>query len=586
MKTINVKSGITYLSEVINELPKNCLFDKGATGCGGTTLAIESNEDYVICVPFVSLVNNKVSQHKNLFAVKEGVTKTAITKYINNAEPIKIIVTYDSLHKVVEALGNRVNSVNLLVDEMHLLFTQYTFRKEAVKSVLDLYKSFGSYCFMTATVIKDKYLLKELKDMPKVVCEWENIIETSVTSVKCENVEATVVNMINQVKNIHTNENFYFFVNSIEFINEVVKATGINDDNARMICSQNNVRDKKLKISDTLSEPKKINFITSTAFEGADLYDENGRIIIISDGTKAHTLTDISTSLLQIAGRIRNSQYNGKIMHLFSKTRYTDITVEEHQERSESEIKDANRLVKEMTEFVASKAKGDGFNNQYIFKNEITGLFEFDENAVLIDMWNFEINHGVYSFRNRLNEEYKAKGLNIIECDSFDEKVKAIRDVTADTKDFKFSDYVKTIKELSSKDGSDFDIYLSTLKEAAFTKYTFLKEAIEKVGFGKMGTLKYNQRAIKAELINQSDFNESSKVVKISKLLNIKSGEFISSAELKDKINSIYSSLDIKKSAKAGDITEWFEVKETVRKIEKRSVKGYSIIRSKVIFNQ
>ena len=100
-----------------------------------------------------------------------------------------------------------------------------------------------------------------------------------------------------------------------------------------------------------------------------------------------------------------------------------------------------------------------------------------------------------------------------------------------------------------------------------------------------MGTLKYNQRAIKAELINQSDFNESSKVVKIGKLLNIKSGDFLTNAELKDKLNIIYTSLNINKTAKAGDITEWFEVQESKSKVGNKRLNGYSIIRSKVIFN-
>ena len=329
MKNITIPTGKTYLSEVISDLPTNCVFDKGAVGCGGTTLAINSKENYVIFVPFVSLVNNKVNQHDNLFAVKEGVTVQAIKDYVNAAETIKIITTYDSLSKVVEALGEAVNSVNLLIDELHLLFTQYTFRKEAVQSVLDLYTNFKTYCFMTATPVKEKYTLKEIKNIPVVKAKWNNTAETKVASVKCENVEGTVCAMINQHLDNKGTDNLYFFVNSVDFINKVVEICNLDNNNSRMICSQSNSGKRKLKlaISDTSSEPKKINFITSTAFEGCDLYDENGRIIIISDGTKAHTLTDISTSLLQIAGRIRNSQYNGKIMTLFSKTRYTDIPV-------------------------------------------------------------------------------------------------------------------------------------------------------------------------------------------------------------------------------------------------------------------
>lgn len=44
-----------YLKDLIPSLPTDCLFDKGKVGCGGTSLAIECNLPYIICVPFVSL---------------------------------------------------------------------------------------------------------------------------------------------------------------------------------------------------------------------------------------------------------------------------------------------------------------------------------------------------------------------------------------------------------------------------------------------------------------------------------------------------------------------------------------------------
>ena len=46
----NIPSNIKYINDYTNVLPKNCLFDKGATGCGGTTLAITNDEDYIICL--------------------------------------------------------------------------------------------------------------------------------------------------------------------------------------------------------------------------------------------------------------------------------------------------------------------------------------------------------------------------------------------------------------------------------------------------------------------------------------------------------------------------------------------------------
>ncbi|KAA6304120.1 hypothetical protein EZS27_044235, partial [termite gut metagenome] len=53
----------------------------------------------------------------------------------------------------------------------------------------------------------------------------------------------------------------------------------------------------------------KVNFYTSTSFEGCDIYDENGKVYIISDRKKSHTLLDISTLIIPICGRIRDSKY-------------------------------------------------------------------------------------------------------------------------------------------------------------------------------------------------------------------------------------------------------------------------------------
>lgn len=592
MKTIEIikaKSGKKYLSEVINELPTNCLFDKGAVGCGGTTLAINSKLDYVICVPFVSLIDNKVAQHKNIFAVKEGVSINMIKDYLQAADNIKIMVTYDSLYKVVEALGTKVNTVNLLIDELHLLFTQYSFRKSAIKSVLDLYTKFKTFCFMTATPVKEKYTLKELKGIKTVKCEWSDVIETSVKSVKCENVEGTVCSMINQFLNAKdTDENLYFFVNSIAFINKVVEYCGLTDDNARMICSKSNAKDEKkkllLKITDTVNNQdtiKKINFITSTAFEGTDLYDENGKIFIVSDALKANTLEDISTSLPQIAGRIRNSKYNGSIFHLYSQTRYTDVTVEENEARTQQGIKEANITVEgwdKLDEIAYNNIKEAG--SIYLFKNE-NNRWYFDENAVLIDMWNFEICNGIYSFRNRLNDEYAAKGFNVVELNDYTDKLQTIAKAATDS-ELSFGEIVKIIKT-ETENKPDFNLYLETLKEIAFKKYPFLKNAIDTLGFGQLGTLKYNQRAIKAAMINKEQSSESVKVIKVAKLLGLSSGDFITNADIKAKLSTIYKALGINKTAKAGDIVDYFEVKKSQRRIDGKQTDGYSIIRCKVV---
>ena len=47
------------LSDLMSELPQNCIFIKGKTGCGGTTLALKSSDKYLIIMPYISNVRNK-----------------------------------------------------------------------------------------------------------------------------------------------------------------------------------------------------------------------------------------------------------------------------------------------------------------------------------------------------------------------------------------------------------------------------------------------------------------------------------------------------------------------------------------------
>ena len=435
---------------------------------------------------------------------------------------------------------------------------------------------------MTATMIKEKYTLKELKHLPIIRYQWDKVIDTKVNSVRCNDVETTVINMIAQHIESKNKANLYFFINSIDFINNVCKTLNLDDDAARMICSKDNTAKKVLSISSITSEPKKVNFITSTAFEGCDLLDTEGLTIIVSEGNKTHTLVDISTSLVQICGRIRNSKHNGTVYHLYSSTRYTDITVEENEQRKQQGIKEAYHVIEQFNKLDAySYGIIKEVDSLYLYKND--GKWEFDENAVLIDMYNFEMCNGIYSFRNILNEEYKAKGYNVNELSDFAERIKQTNKAVNDTKKYSFKDYVQTIKEEQSKDAPEFNMYLQAIKEQAFIKYPFLKDAISKLGFGTMGTLNYNQKAIKKELINLSKDTVNRKTYQMAKLLQIISGDFYTNEQLKDKLTEIYKTVGINKAAKASDLNEWFETKTAQRTIKNKRVNGVSIVCPKVI---
>ncbi|MCR5889257.1 hypothetical protein LRS06_16085 [Hymenobacter sp. J193] len=579
-KTIIIPAGTEYLSEIIKSLPANCLFDKGKVGCGGTTIAIKDEKPTVIAVPFISLIESKVNQHENVLGVTAEVTATEIDKYVKSAKVPKIIVTYDSLPKVIDHITP--SEYNLLVDEYHLLFTQYSFRGDsAIKAVLKSYKEFREYCFMTATVLEEEFVLDELSDIPLVSAVWEDAREVTVNSTKCEKgIKSTVINRINEFLSGSTDGNAYFFVNSVDFIKEMVKACNLNDDNTRAIWGKSNRKNPGLNRGSSIDKPKKINFLTSTCFEGCDFYDEDAKIHIVSDGSKAHTLIDISTSLQQIAGRVRNTKHWQDISHIFTTTRYSgNMTYEEYKLSTEKSIKDDKKDVEILNELTERNKKNFNENENYITKSH--GKFVFDANKVKVDLYNFKQTHFLYKARINVTNALVTNGFRVVE------RTTNIKNevVNMDNVDASFKEVVIKLKELENSDEYDIiDVTMlnTTLHEAAFIKYPFLKQILsdKALGFKFVEDNKYIQTNIKNKLIALSDRSEYNKVFKL--LVNsgkVAIGSFISSEDAKKLIAKVYSSLDIKISPKGTEINKYFETKPKTNR-----VRGYVIVRARALF--
>ena len=159
----------------MTELPVNCLFDKTITGCGGTELALTNGKHTIIAMPFVNLVDNKVTQkqHKDkVLGVFQGITHCEIEEYIKNHKTWKIACTYDALPRVVKTIQDMgidvYNDFFLLIDEWHVLFNQYVFREKAITEVLRIAQLFKAVTYMTATPVEDELILKEVKHLPVV----------------------------------------------------------------------------------------------------------------------------------------------------------------------------------------------------------------------------------------------------------------------------------------------------------------------------------------------------------------------------------------------------------------------------------
>lgn len=585
---INIPKGTKFLKDVITELPSDCIFDKAVTGAGGTHIALTSNNPYVICVPYRNLIHNKTERYNKLgydiLGVDGDINTNDIIDYLNECKGIpKVMCTYDALGKIISALGDEVKEYNILIDEFHLLFTNYVFRNKAVRTVLDNYLAFKDFCFMTASTLEEEFILDELKGVDLVIAEWDEVQEVNVKSIKCVNtVKNFVKDEIAKYLKGEVEGNAYFFINSVKFIKEIVDECKLSNRNTRAIWSENNDEVMNIENSSTTSKPKKINFITSTCFDGVDLFDKDGVTYIISDGDRQHTLIDISTSFIQIAGRIRDSKYRDIIYHVYTNTRYSGLKTYEDFKRFSQEIIDEapnTLLVLNRSVDVLRELKEDQFNR---FKNVIVKEANdkyinydgerliVDNNLIKLDLYNYKIYKCLYTFRANLYNEYSNKGF-YVDFELFDDsKIKNNRD-----KKKSFKDYVIEIEN----NPDDLDLY-----NEACNRYNFLDEAINNLGFDGIKDLKYMSANIKTKLIVLSDRGLENKILRILETkLNLEYKDFYSSVRLKQIFADIYKELDIIKNPKATDIRKYYKCEEKSVRQNKEVVKGFIIYNEKLL---
>jgi hypothetical protein len=578
---IKIPSNVRYISEIIKTLPTG-LLNKGKVGAGLTTLVLTNHENYIITVPYVNLIENKVRQNPNVLGVYGGNKDKQIIKnyLISDILPKKLMVTYDSfswLLDTIEELNVNLKEYKILIDEYHTLFTQYGFRTKAIQNVLQNYKRGKDYTFITATPVEDEFKLEELKHLPVTVYEWEDNVDIEIQSIKCQSsVLNTTANIIQRFLENSIEGNAYIFVNSIKYIEKLIKICKLNNNNCRIIYSKNSTKKLSISNGNVLDDPKKINILTSTVWEGADIYDENGKTFIISDPETEHTLVDISTSFQQIVGRLRNTKYWNTIHHIYTENEYSKYSYSDfknqikiYEERSRRVATHLNLLSNEDRQMLEAK-------DRYIIKGEEDEdfAFIFEPNLIKLDLYQYKLVNCVYRLSANIQKEYQKYNYNYILKENESEEIYYVEDIPKN-----FKDCVIKLKEFYPK-----DLYTATekhLRDDIFSRYSYLKEAIDTLGYEFIEKTNYICSNIKKKLITSNPYEENTD--KIKKLLlsdyRISCNKFIYTDQLKQLLQTIYDSLKMKKKATSTDIETYFVVK-TVKCMDKKTNKrknGYRI---------
>lgn len=556
------------------------IVNKTKTDVGGTYVAANCSSNYIIVCPFKDLVDSIAADKNNRYEVFKcygGVREYQFRKYIKNNTTYKIAVTYDSLPKLIGWLSS-TEGWKVLVDEYHLILEDMDFRYDAINGLMEEIQKFRHYSFLSATPIDLDFEIDFLKQLPHYKVQWNGV--TKITPIRYKVTQLTKglarfiqifldegISLPDINGNVSKVEELYIFINSVTSIKQIADTLKLNPDDVK-ICCADRIRNNKLlgeyQIESVSSPNKKINFFTKKCFQGCNLFTNNGLIIVASDAYRTQTLVDISTTMEQIAGRIRiNDEYQNifrnVIVHLFS-TNKNVISDEEFEMLMQDKEKEADKLL-------SGWSKLDKEERQTYIKrmNLDTELVSIINGKMVYN----NLKKQSFIYKQALRKTYK-DGISI--RDSFMQSEKFELTNQNKWKDFN----IKLAKAMTVSYEQLLKDYLDSPSESyeqEYPEFPLIKRYLKE---SEMNTLRWNrEKMLKA-------VEDKKQVDKV--FLAIYQPGFISNQDLKSKLKDEFGRLGIKLSPKATLIENCtlYNVEKASRKIDGKTVSGYEL--GKMVF--
>ena len=537
VETIKVPSNVNFLNDWVGfELPKG-IVNKGITGCGATTLAIEDEHKTIICSPRINLIKNKSRQHKGTLAVYGDVSNLEIEDYLRNSPKPKLLATYDSIPRLSNIIKDK-SDWRVVVDEYQYILIDSGFKSETEMLLLEELKKYPYVTYLSATPIADKYMLQMdwFKDMPYTILEWSNVEKRFVNRVQSKNPINNAVEIVrNYQRGIYAStlvngervesKECVIFLNSVTNIVNIIKQTGLQSDEVNIIVAftgENEFLVKKLGKDKQgryyeigciplEGEPhKKFTFCTSTAFAGCDFYSTCASTFVVSDNKKANTSIDIATELAQIAGRQRLecNPFRNTITFIYnvdvgeSKESSYKATLNEKWQKS---VKNANYknsvtdkdLKEDLIKETNDSQRLNKYSISYVWYDSVNQRFSVNRMAYLNDNFSYDVQKENYldgiSVRKQLEDSgFNANG-NEVHSD-YEEQLECI------IKKEGFSDRMKRYCEYrKNKENCQYFIADAIMER----QYEDLKLYYDSLGYERIKALGYKESNLKNEMMSK-----------------------------------------------------------------------------------
>ena len=577
-----------------NDLPSRTYLNKQTTGCGATYLSITNDIDYVIAVPYIRLIENKLEKHSDIIIpvygdIKnqtiDGLYKKAKAKGL----PIKLMVTYEGIPRLFSFDWFNPKDFKLLVDEAHDLCNFGLFRRGAVNYILDNYKLFKDYVFVTATPNKEQFIPKKLAGIEFMSLNWADAKKTNISVQKVtKNGNDYIVETCRQYLDGEIDGSAHIFYNSVKEIISVVKSIialpNYKKDSIKIVCSDSDFNKRNINKVDSglfhksLSPTKIINFYTSCVFEGCDIEDEFGRTYIVVNSNRTSSKVCMTTLVPQICGRVRNSVYINDVKMLvcgnidcldYTRDEWLSVVVD-NLLKAKSAV-DTYNHAKHLpnNQKILNTLRNSAIIDPYLILTDNKDII-INQCAMQSEMQRYDIIHAQYYTISQSNVavETNVESLyktNIVD-DAFQPLGGVYKSVVNKVGDYKvmMKQYIKAINE-NDQDTIDFiDLHVP-----------ICKRHLSVLSQDRVHTLRYRKKDIEIEydylVRKQGDF------YKILNKMNLKSGDYITGADFVIRLTDVYRKLGIDAKVTTRMIHQYYNVKDKFLVIDGKNTRGYKI---------
>ena len=590
-EVIKIPANIKYLTErekFIEEFGKpfelpNGILNKEIPGCGATTVALTDEHKTIICSPRNELLKNKHEQYPDTLLVIGGVDTKEIEAYLQTAELPKILVSYDSVYKLIGCIKYK-SDWRVVVDEFQCLLADSSFKSEIELHFLDNSRSFPYVTFLSATPILDKYLeqIDHFKDMNYYQLDWEEKDIVRVYRERTKNPINAALEIVRYYQNgnypsVYVNgERIYskecvIFLNSVNNIVNIIKQTELKPEEVNIIVGNSDDNDRQIaRIGEGFKRGriplkgethKKFTFCTSTAYAGCDFYSTNAATFVISDCNRPNTAVDIATELVQIAGRQRLAcnpfrqfltfVYNVNAEEVELETfnehlcRKVNVTLDEIRDNNNAgealrakRIKDFRRIPDNVK-----------YQDSYTMYDEQKGEFVFNRLAYVNEQYCFDVQKFNYQNGVIVKKLLQDSSFDVSENQTYAVYQEQLKHLI---KKEPFVDRMQAYCEYRAKQGLIVNLAMSTLE----SKYPELRYYYEALGVDRIKALNYKEK----KLLNEIHIMKTKNKIRHELHGIIHIGDRILTTDIQQTLHDVYDRLGIDKSLKATDLNEFFEI--------------------------